>query len=163
MDVCGPSAVLPLSHESVTGVCRRLTVPTPGCAISTTAITSPASGPVIVKPRIRSPFASISALVNPRASSIVRFLSTAVIGILATHTAIPGRFASVSVRPQVRNLRICEETRGDTSRRRLQAIVHLHITSLIQVNPGYFQSHSRGVGCASIAIRMSLRAIVFSP
>ena len=54
-----------------------------------TAMTSPASGPIIVKPRIRSPFASINAFMSPRVSSIVRVLSTAVMGICATRTAIP--------------------------------------------------------------------------
>ena len=69
-------------------------------AISTTAMTSPASGPIIVKPRIRSPVASINAFMNPRVSSIVRVLSTAVMGSFATRTAIARRFASVSVRPR---------------------------------------------------------------
>lgn len=36
----------------------------------------------------------------------------------------------------------------DTSRGRLQAIVHLYITSLIQINASYFQPNSCGVGCA---------------
>ena len=52
----------------------------------------------------------------------------------------------------------------DISRGRLQAIVHLHITSLVQANASYFQPNSCGVGCApgsnkDIAARNCLFAV----
>jgi hypothetical protein len=49
-------------------------------AVWTTAITLPASDPIIVKPRMRSPFASTSTLKKPRVSDNVRDRNTAAIG-----------------------------------------------------------------------------------
>src|SRR4029078_2858380 len=64
-------------------------------AVCTTAITSPASGPIIVKPRMRSSLPTRS-LRNPCSSQIACARSTALVGIFATRTATPLRFASLS-------------------------------------------------------------------
>ena len=57
-------------------------------------MTSPASGPIIVKPRIRSPAFSTSTFMKPALSSIVRVRRMAVIDSVATRTEMPRcRFA----------------------------------------------------------------------
>ncbi len=68
-------------------------------AICTTVMTSPASGPTIVKPRIRPSPGEMSAFMNPCVSPIVRARSTPAIGSLATSTATPWRCASLSRSP----------------------------------------------------------------
>src|SRR5438128_6649064 len=68
-------------------------------AVCTAAMTSPASGPSIVKPRMRSPCESTSAFMKPPLSEIVHVRSTARIGSFATRTPMPRRRASASLRP----------------------------------------------------------------
>src|SRR5271168_4764227 len=64
-------------------------------AVWTTAITSPASDPIIVKPRMRSPFAATSTLMKPRVSDNVRDRNTTAIGSFAKRTAMPWHWASL--------------------------------------------------------------------
>jgi len=61
-------------------------------------MTSPASAPSIVKPRIRSS-GPMTAFMKPSVCPVVRVRSTAAIGSLATRTASPRARASVSVDP----------------------------------------------------------------
>src|SRR5260221_6223307 len=68
-------------------------------AVWTTAMTSPASAPIMVKPRMWSLPASTSAFMKPRVSDIVRDRNTAAIGSFATRTAMPWRWASLSLKP----------------------------------------------------------------
>src|ERR1700732_364944 len=56
-------------------------------AVCTTAMASPASAPIIVKPRMRSSRAATSAFIKPCRSSIVCVRSTAFIGSFATRTS----------------------------------------------------------------------------
>src|ERR1700682_3025382 len=58
-------------------------------ALCTAAITSPAPEPSIVKPRIRSLRASMSAFMKPRVSPVVRARRTELMGRRATRRAIP--------------------------------------------------------------------------
>src|SRR5215831_14471761 len=67
-------------------------------AVCTAAMTSPASEPIIVKPRIRSS-SPTRAFMKPCLSSVVCVRSTALIGSLATRTETPWRCASLSVNP----------------------------------------------------------------
>jgi len=53
------------------------------------AMTSPASAPNIVKPRMRSLSAATSAFIKPRVSEVVRARNTAMIGSFAMRTAMP--------------------------------------------------------------------------
>src|SRR5437899_2084114 len=62
-------------------------------------MTSPASAPSMVKPRMRLPSASTIAFRKPRVSEIVRDRNTATIGSFATRTAMPWRWASRSLKP----------------------------------------------------------------
>src|SRR6516225_3426285 len=57
-------------------------------AVCTTAMTSPASAPNIVKPRMRSPSAATNAFIKPRVSEVVRVRNTAAIGILANNAFV---------------------------------------------------------------------------
>jgi hypothetical protein len=58
-------------------------------AVCTTATTSPAPAPSIVKPRMRSLCASMSAFMEPRVSPMVRARRTEVMGSLTTRASIP--------------------------------------------------------------------------
>src|SRR5688572_6646189 len=93
-----------LSPSAIVG-CVRMASRSPAygrpasIAVWTTAITSPASAPSIVKPRMRSLFVSMSAFMKPRVSPSARARRTDVIGSRATRTSIPRRCASVSPSP----------------------------------------------------------------
>jgi hypothetical protein len=79
---------------------RRLVYARPATmAPCTAAITSPAPAPSIVKPRIRSLCASMSAFMNPRVSPMARARRTELMGRRAPRIAIPRRFASASPSP----------------------------------------------------------------
>ena len=67
-------------------------------AVCTTAMTSPASEPIIVKPTMQSS-ASTRAFMNPCFSSVASVRRTALIGSRATRTAIPRACASLSLSP----------------------------------------------------------------
>src|SRR5207253_2092443 len=71
----------------------------PSIAVCTAAMTSPASGPIIVNPRMRSPGVSTSTFMKPAFSPVVRVRSTALIGSVATRAAMPRWRASSSLRP----------------------------------------------------------------
>src|SRR6266550_5673791 len=60
-------------------------------AVWTTAMTSPAWAPSMVKPRMCSPCASTRAFMKLRVSEVVRERRTATIGSFATRKAIPRR------------------------------------------------------------------------
>jgi hypothetical protein len=68
-------------------------------AVCTAAMTSPASAPIIIKPRIRSSFWPIRAFMKPCLRSVACAPSTEFIGNLATRTMIPWRSASPSLSP----------------------------------------------------------------
>ena len=68
-------------------------------AVCITAMTSPASAPIIVKPRMRSSFAPTRTFMKPCVSSVASRRSTALIGNLPTRTAMPCRCASRSLNP----------------------------------------------------------------
>ena len=68
-------------------------------AVWTTAITSPASGPNIVNPRMRSLLASRRIFMKPRVSPRLRARRTEVIGSRTTRTSAPFRSASLSFNP----------------------------------------------------------------
>ena len=68
-------------------------------AVWTTAMTSPASAPIIVKPRMRSSLAPTRTFMKPRVSPVASVRSTALIGSLATRTEMPWRCASRSLIP----------------------------------------------------------------
>src|SRR6516225_3754341 len=62
-------------------------------------MTSPASAPIIVKPRMRSSLAPTRTFIKPCVSSVVAVRRTAFIGSFATRAATPWRFASASFNP----------------------------------------------------------------
>ena len=68
-------------------------------AVCTTAMTSPALAPIIVKPRMRSRSASTSAFMKPRVCEIVRDRNNATIGNFATRTEVLSRRAPASLKP----------------------------------------------------------------
>ncbi len=72
-------------------------------------MTSPASGPNAVKPRMRSPSSSISAFRNPRVSESVWVRSTASIGSLARRYATPLIAGLPFAQPDTGQLRIGEQ------------------------------------------------------
>ena len=82
-------------------------------AVCTTAMTSPASGPSIVKPRMRSLCASTSAFIKPCVSAIVRVRSTALIGSVATRTSMPRRLGVAFVQADPGERRVREQAEGD--------------------------------------------------
>src|SRR5215469_8638862 len=70
-------------------------------AVCTTAMTSPASAPIMVKPRIRSSLPATRAFMNPCVSSVVSVRRTALVGSLY----IGERLGSLEVR-NARYLRV---------------------------------------------------------
>ena len=68
-------------------------------AVCTATMTSPASDPIIVKPRMRSSLPPTRAFMKPSVSPVASVRSTALIGNLATRTATPWRCASPSLSP----------------------------------------------------------------
>ena len=68
-------------------------------AVCIAAVTSPASEPIIVKPRIRSSDAETSTFMKPCFSFVASVRNTALIGRCATRTGIPRRSASPSLNP----------------------------------------------------------------
>jgi hypothetical protein len=68
-------------------------------AVCTAATTSPASAPIIVKPRMRSSFAPTIALMRPCFSPVACARNTALVGSLATRVMMPWRSASRSLSP----------------------------------------------------------------
>src|SRR5258708_31292710 len=68
-------------------------------AVCIAAMTSPASEPIIVKPRMRSSFAPTRTFIKPCFSSVASVRSTALIGSRATRTAMFWRCASLSLSP----------------------------------------------------------------
>jgi len=68
-------------------------------AIWTTAITSPASAPNMVNPRMSSRCAPTSAFMKPRVSPVVRVRRISRAGSVAMRAATPRRRASTSFKP----------------------------------------------------------------
>src|SRR5262249_32352840 len=70
-----------------------------GIAVRTAAMTSPASAPIIVKPRMRSSLPTTRAFMKPCLSPVACARSTTFVGSFATRTVTPWRCASPSVSP----------------------------------------------------------------
>src|SRR6185437_2433195 len=80
-------------------------------AVWTTVMTSPASAPIIVKPRMRSSLSLTRTFMKPCFSSVVSARSTALIGSFATRTAMPRRCAFAQ--PHVGEWRVREHAIWD--------------------------------------------------
>ena len=65
-------------------------------AVCTTAMTSPPSAPIMVKPRIRSSLPATRAFMNPCVSSVVSVRRTALVGTLGTRLGRPVRSMPLS-------------------------------------------------------------------
>src|SRR5208283_4068615 len=68
-------------------------------AVCTVGMTSPASEPIIVKPRMRSSLPPTRTFMKPCVSPVASVRSNALIGNIATRTVTPWRRASPSLSP----------------------------------------------------------------